>query len=196
MQSTVNAEVLSAQWQNVLLLDPKDGSDPYLLRFADTRVLPALATLPEPTLWLTLTNNITRWVTIDRSGKLLNLPRAANNSPLADSKPDELSSKNLAHLLRCGQADSVINAIASQVPDLLPVKEHAQFYANVAQACDLAEQFGVDGFPDVVALAIASQLSQGKLMTDSRVLELLKQRTWSAGKLGYALMDFLPEEVL
>jgi Domain of unknown function (DUF4123) len=196
---SMDAPVLRAQWQDCLMLKMQDGGEPYLLRFADTRVLPALVTLPSKAIWQTLTQSLRQWIVINRAGALVALSiepvDTSRTSVKTTDQSTELSHEDLQHLLSCGLADSVIDAIAEQLPELPPEQQRAGFYVLVSQACALAEQHRVEAFPDVVALAVASQLTQGEILGDKRVLALLANHEWTSGQLSDALIDYLPEEI-
>lgn len=147
LQSQVSPEKSCEHWQQCLMLKTTDGSAPYLLRFADTRVLPALQTMPGSTLWNILTQSVSQWFIGARTGAIqrLDLAKIAPTTLANDGSPDgdatdiELTDKDLTHLLREGQPDSVINAIAEHFPELLPERKHAIFYSHVAQVCALAQ---------------------------------------------------------
>lgn len=200
LSSESAAQTLRTQWQSCLMLPTAGDDEPYLLRLADTRVLPALASLPDKALWQALTHTIDQWWFIDRTGDLQALPVEATEKSISTRRggtlPLELSHKNLLHLLSYGQADSVVDAIAEQLPELLPERHRAQFHEHVARACALAERQQVEAFPDVMALAVASEITQGEILNDRRVLTLLTERKWADGQLSDALMDYLPEETL
>lgn len=200
LSSESTAKTLRTQWQSCLMPPTAGDDEPYLLRLADTRVLPALASLPDKALWQALTYNIDQWWFIDRTGDLQALQVEATEKSISTRRdgtlPLELSHKNLLHLLSYGQADSVVDAIAEQLPELLPERHRAQFHEHVARACALAERKQVEAFPDVMALAVASELTQGEILNDQRVLTLLAARKWADGQLSDALMDYLPEDTL
>lgn len=204
LHSQISAKELSEQWQKCLMLKTQDDSEPYLLRLADTRVLPALATLPGTALWQALTQAVNQWVIIEHTGMIqaLNLakrlPSTSSDEGNRDGDATEMAitNKDLHHLLACGQADSVINAMAEQFPDLLPEHEHAHLYNHVTQACKLAEQHGIDAFPDVMALAMASHLTQGQVLSNVHLVQRLQERKWQNGQLSEALSEYLSEEVL
>lgn len=203
LHSQVSAEELSEQWQKCLMLKTQDDSEPYLLRLADTRVLPGLATLPGTALWQALSQAVNQWVIIERTGMIqaLNLAKPVPSPSSDDGNRDgdaadmAITDKDLHHLLACCQADSVINAMEEQFPDLLPKSGHAKFYDHVAQACTLAEQHGIDAFPDVMALAMASHLTQGQVLRNLHLLQRLQQHQWQNGQLSEALSKYLSEEV-
>jgi hypothetical protein len=197
----VGADAVVELWQKYLMLKTANDDAPYLLRLADTRILPALATLPTPALWVALTSTTLQWLYIHRDGTLnalsLSRPERAPVSVApshAENKKIELRDKDLQHLLHWGQADSVINAIAEHFTDLLPTQHHATFYRHITQACALAEMHHLEAFPDILALSVASHLTQGQLLDDERLLVLLQDRQWVNGQLNEQLTPLLPEE--
>ena len=143
---------------------------------------------------------------VDRTGALLELqiepsqtPEHTENTDDTDDTNDqivELTDEDLSHLLKSGQADTVICAIEDQLPELLPERQRSQFHKRVEVACELADRHQVDAFPDVVALAVAGQLTDGGIYEDEALLKLLAERRWTSGQLNDALIEFLPEEAL
>jgi hypothetical protein len=196
----VEANELCAQWQRCVMLQTAGDNDPYLLRFADTRVLPALVTLPNQNLWRALTESISQWSVVDRTGALLGLQLDAQGTQVqtdnADGEMLELTDPDLSQLLKSGQADSVINAIEDQLPELLPERKRAQFHERVQIACEFAGRYQIDAFPDLVALAVVGHLTAGGIYEDAAVLKLLSERRWINGQLNDVLSEFLPEEAL
>jgi hypothetical protein len=194
-----SASELRVRWQHCLMLQTDGESEPYLLRFADTRVQPALATLPNNEVWHALTQSVMQWLAIERTGALRALPLAnvtELNSKLSagESISTAIAPTDLHHLLKCGQVDSVIDAIADQLPELLPDKQRAHFYEQVAQVCELAEAHQIEAFPDVVALAVAARVTDGEILNDAKLPALLDGGQWISGKLSDALIELLPQE--
>ncbi len=197
--SNLDAEALCAQWQRCLTLQMPDDNKPYLVRFADTRVAPALASLPGQQLWLAMTQAVSQWLVVDRTAALLHLPintvEVAAKTAEASDAPIELTHEDLSHLLKCGQADSVINVIEDQLPELLPEQQRSQFHSQVVLSCALAERYAVVSFPDVVALAVAIHLTKGQILNDAALVTLLAEKRWATGQLNDALVEFLPEVI-
>lgn len=204
LHSKVSAKELSAQWQKCLMLKTTDDNEPYLLRLADSRVLPALATMPDTPLWQILTQSLNQWLIVGRTGAIHALPLPVRTSAtlFGDDKRDgeaadlEITDKDLHHLLIQGQPDNVIHVMAEQFPEVMPEREHAIFYAHIAQACQLTEQVGIDAFPDVLALAMASHLTQGQILKNAQVIKLLQERQWPSGQLSEVLDQYISEDVL
>ena len=204
LRSQVSAEELSEQWQKCLLLTTKDDSEPYLLRFADSRILPALSTMPDTPIWQILTQSVSQWLIVGRTGTIQALPLPEQESAITfrdqqqevETADVEITDKGLQHLLMQGQPDSVINVMAEQFPEMMPKREHALFYERIAQACKLAEKVGIDAFPEVLALAMATHLSQGQILKNTQVIHLLQERQWPSGQLSEVLNQYIPEEVL
>lgn len=186
---------LIEQWSPCLKVPLSDQDEPYLLRLADTRVLPALATSPNRALWQRFAHGVRHWWFIDRDGRPQSLPTDRGGSMNLKVDSDlTLSLKDLEHLLSRGLPDNVIATIEEQLPDLLPERGRAQFYALVAKACVTAERFGVESFPDVVSLAVASQCSHGSILDKPEVKTLLAEHAWTPGELSSELMHYFPEE--
>jgi hypothetical protein len=197
--SRESASEISARWQHCLMLQTDGEGEPYLLRFADTRVQPALATLPNKELWHVLTKAVTQWLAIERTGALRPLPLSSvteskSELSVGESISTELAPRDLHHLLKCGQADSVIDAIADQLPELLPDKQRAHFYEQVAQVCELAEVHQIEAFLDVVALTVAARVTEGEILKDAKLPALLAGGQWLSGQLSDALIELLPQE--
>ena len=197
-----SAEAMRQHWQGCVEVVTEDNAEPYVLRFADTRVLPAVATMPDQTLWRKLTHFVGQWLLIDRAGQLqsLNIPaeptsaQPTSTAHLIDGRPLQITTSDLGHLLRVGLPDNIIDAMADHLPDLLPERGQASFYETVCGACRFAEQHDVQAFPDVLALAVAAHATQGRLLADDRLPALVARRAWHAGQLGNALAELLPKD--
>jgi len=186
--TTKNMHVLKDELASKSLVHTADG-ERYLLRFADTRVLPALAAAFAPSSWAWLTHSLRAWSYIDRGGALRDLPLAQEG--ITPPSTFSLSDKELAGLLEHGQPDAVIDVLAEKMPDLLPQSQHAEFYARIADTCTLARTHDVDAFPDVVALATLACVTDGAALTDPALHTLLRKREWESGKLIEKLMAWV-----
>lgn len=200
LQTTVDAEELVRQWEKIFTVKTEDDDSPFLVRLADTRVLPALSTMPTDTLWSNLTQSVQDWLIVDRNGTLQTLSCLPSSPPhfVNGAKSNEhevgslvISNQNLTHLLQMAEPDSVINVLAEQFADLMPPSNHARFYTQIAQSCALAKQYHIDAFPDVLAMATASVLTQGTICNDSKFIAMLQTRQWSSGQLSTALQAFI-----
>lgn len=200
LQSKVDAATLIAQWRKCLMLTTPEDKEPYLVRLADTRITPSLATMPQPTLWAALSGSIEQWLIIGRQGALEKLKLiAAPSNPLDGPENDdiaiEITDADISHLLACGQPDSVINAMEDNFAEVLPSHNRSKFYQQVAQICQTAQHYRIEAFPDVLALAMANHLVGGELIQNKNLLARLKVHDWVDGALSNLLGDYMPESV-
>lgn len=166
-----------------------DDDQEFLLRFADTRVLPALPGALRPAYWDGMTCLLADWIVIDRAGKLQELPLRANRTPCKDKF--RLSSAEFAALVTNGEPDAIIDVIAESNPEALPEMRRSAIYDKVADACSFAHKHKVRAFPDLVALAYLALLNDGKGLRDPKLSEMLLCSQWKSGSLIDELTGFV-----
>lgn len=166
-----------------------DDGQEFLLRFADTRVLPGLPDALRQTNWDGMTCLLSEWLLIDREGKLQELPLCAHRAPLQGRF--QLSSAEFASLVTNSEPDAVIDAIAEGTSEALPEGNRATVYGTVANACRLAQRYKVHAFPDVVALAYLGLLDNGRGLRSAALTEMLASMQWEPGNLINSLVDFV-----
>ena len=166
----------------------QDGQE-FLLRFADTRVLPGLPTALRQAYWDGMTCLLFAWILIDREGKPQALPLSANRAPL--NGRFQLSPAEFANLVTNSEPDAVIDAIAEGNPEALPEKQRSTIYDQVAAACSFAHKHNVQAFPDLVALAYLALLNDGKGLRDPKLSEMLLRSQWKPGSLINESVDFV-----
>lgn len=186
IRSKLSAEAIRKQWQSILEIETEDAQT-FVLRFADTRVLPALIEIGE--VWQRVAGVIAEWQIIGRNGDLvaLELPRApdTNNAPL------RIDDKALAQLLKSGEADALANVLDEHFPELLPADQGARVYARLRQLLSLGEKYGIAGNTEFFALAVADFSTQNQLLEHPTFSSWLSQRPWQSMQLEDALGDFL-----
>ncbi len=200
LRSKVDAAVLVQQWQKCLMLTTPNDQEPYLVRLADTRITPSLASMPQTTLWKALTAPVDQWLLVGRQGELqtldpLTMSTFPNDAAAQDDGDIEISDADISHLLACGLPDSVINAINENFTAMLPAQNRSEFYQQVAHACQAAQDFNIEAFPDVMALAMAHHLANGELLKNPALQARLKLHDWADGTLSNLLGDYMPAEV-
>jgi hypothetical protein len=166
-----------------------DDEQEFLLRFADTRVLPGLAGALRQAYWDGMTCLLADWLVIDRAGKLQALPLRAGRSPLKGRF--QLSPAEFAGLVTNSEPDAVIDAIAESNPEALPEGPRAAIYNKVLASCSFAGQHNVLSFPDLVALAYLALLDGGKGLRNPKLSDMLLRSHWTAGSLINDLADFV-----
>lgn len=183
---------LRESWQNVLEIETEDGES-FLLRFADTRTIPAIAGVLPSCAWHRLSRNVGRWLYIDRSGKLQSLPPSTAESTPEDDKKNSIRITNeaLAELLESNQPDALADALNEHFPGLLPADDGALAHQHLTEVCQLAARNGIEAFPELTALAIAVFMGEGNLLADQRFTSWLARRDYPPGGLIDALSDYL-----
>lgn len=190
IQSARTAEELVEDWQGLLEVKT-DDEQAFLLRFADTRVLPQLARCTK-TLWADLSRNIDEWWIINRSGELEALPLLKSEAvPGSNFGRASINAKDFASLLESGLPDALADQLHEHFPNLLVERNGAANYQLLQASCDLAKRLGLEAFPEQMALSVAVLFSQGGLLEDPQFESWMKQKTWSDGSLEATLGDYL-----
>lgn len=161
----------------------------FLLRFADTRVLPGLSSALRPAYWDGMTYLLSEWIVIDREGNAKELLLRADRGPLESTL--QLSFAEFALLLANSEPDAIIDAVADSNPEALPETDRAAFYGKVVDSCAFAKTHNVHAFPDLVALAYLGTLNDGKGLKDPKLSEMLLRAQWTPGSLINDVADFV-----
>ena len=179
-------------WQPLLEVATEDGLN-FLLRFADTRTLPAIAEVLWKDVWPHLSDGIDQWLYPDREGNLraLDLPESKQSLREAPHSPIRITDKALDGLLRQGQPDALAQTLHEHFPDLLPTGDGAMTYKCLTDTCKLAETSGIEAFPELVALAVAILASEDNLLESPDFSAWLKEGAWAPGRFATALGDYL-----
>lgn len=174
------AQKLCDSWQNCLWAT-LDNETPYLLRFADTRVLPVLAQFLAPASWERLTDGVQRWHIVDRAGSLQSMPCGTGASPV--SGRIQLSQAELGALLDATLPDTVIDVVHQNMPDLLHQQRPSALHRRARLICDLATKHDVDALPDIVALMTFELVTGCNVAEEPKIGALLSSRKWERGSL-------------
>lgn len=188
IRSPLPASDLREHWQNLLEIETEEG-EPYLLRFADTRVLPTLARQKE--IWSRLAADVTAWWIVGRDGAWMALDMP--NSREDGDAPLRLSNESLQALLRAGEADAMAEYMHRYFPDLLTGRDGNANYQLLAQTTALCNAQGIDGTTDQYALGVAVLLTDGSLLNDSAFETWLLEKAWQVAGMEEALADWMEE---
>jgi hypothetical protein len=173
-------------------LYPNCGDDQHLLlRFADTRISCTLPQALSAGNWLRLTEPLTHWLHVGRTGELgsLMIPPEKEISP--EDEEMCLTRDEFEALLEFGQADSVINALYEHHPELMPHENKAALFSQMQSVCAFSCKHNITGFPDLVALALASLLTEQHILENERLRAYLETQQRSEGSLGRKLLEFM-----
>lgn len=195
VHSRIEVSALQSAWQSCLFVYTSDKLR-MLLRFADTRVSCGLPQALSQTHWTRLCQPLFQWLIVDRHGVLRPLPMAAlPDAPAHTDEPIELSDIEYAKLVAQGQADALVNALYEGIPEWLPQKNKAQLHGQMTQVVALVESFKIDKAPDQLALATATCVSHGALLTVPELTKVLANPAlWPNRSLYDALLPLLPGE--
>lgn len=194
--SAASAATLNADWIAYATAATPDD-DEYLLRFADTRVLPSLATHLRPAYWRGITLSVKAWFYVDRAGLLaqleLGMPEEVGSIPdprVQAAGRFVMSQGEFAALVSAAEPDAVIRALERSNPDILPPQNRALCYDQVAAACRCAGRHRIEAFPDIVALATYALLAGAEALTAPVFVALLDSRAWESGRLIDAIVEY------
>ena len=188
MGTTASVSAVTTNFRQFANAAANDGQE-FLLRFADTRVLPGLPAALRQAYWDGMTCLLSQWILIDRRGGLQELPLRAGRAALQGRF--QLSPAEFAMLVTNSEPDAVIDAIADGNPEALPGGSRAAIYDAVAGSCSLAQKYKVQAFPDLVALAYLGLLTDGQGLRDPLLNEILLGTGWRAGSLIEQLADLV-----
>ncbi|SOZ34154.1 DUF4123 domain-containing protein [Cupriavidus neocaledonicus] len=149
-----SAERLVKLWQPCLQPVIAGDDTPYLLRFADTRVLSALPVVLSLEGWNRLTAPLAQWHLVNRQGGLdvlaLTEPRAELEA--YRDEPLMLSQEELDRMLDAAMPDAVLDLMYREA--LLPDIGKAEAYRLVARCCEVARMHQAEAAPDIALLAL------------------------------------------
>jgi hypothetical protein len=196
LASPFDAKSLKEQLIPFLQAECEDGQR-FVLRLADTRILPMLIGVLDKTQLAPL-SAITNWWSIDRNGELEKLQ--IQDKVICDrSIPPvtfpilPLANSQFSTLLDAAEADSIIEQLRLVTPEHCAAFEPGDLHRFVSKQLRYAQLFNVEYTPDRVAYCIGAFNMQGKLHENRYAKAMLDERTWRSGDLAGALAE-LPEE--
>lgn len=192
IQTHRTTEQLSEDWQAFLEVETSDEQR-YLLRFADTRVLPEIARCT-PRLWSALTANIGAWWMINRAGELESLPlKKTTAAATQETALNHLEDPEFSCLLESGLPDALADRLNEHFPELLSERSGFANYQLLLATCALAKRHGLESFPEQMALSAAILFSNGKLLTQPEFTVWLEKKSWGTNALEDALGEYLEQ---
>lgn len=191
LKAACPAMQLSDDWQGLLETET-DGKERFLLRFADTRVLPTLALID--IIWNRLAAPVSAWWIVGRNGQWQPLPQPATR--IYDHEPLAIDEGAYAQLLSAGSADAMAAYLDEHFPDLLTGRNGYANHLLLEQLANLCERSGIDGSSEQHALAVALMLTEGRLMETTGFTEWLAEKPWPTGGLEDALEIWMAERGL
>jgi len=115
--------------------------------------------------------------------------------PQADRALDhefvQVDDKALSRILESGQADALANLLHENFADVLPADQGASVHRRLAALCALAAKCGMESSTDLMILAVAVFVSDGRLLENEKFVNWLKERPWTSGGFADAVDQFV-----
>ncbi|EEG09512.1 conserved hypothetical protein [Pseudogulbenkiania ferrooxidans 2002] len=170
--SRLSAHALRDSWQRSLSATTEDGQW-HVVRFADTRIAASLPQVLSAAAWQRLCQPLEQWLIIDRNGQLLSL--ALPPKILSPDARDawQLSAQEFAALMQTAQADVLADQLHEEFADLLPTSG-ALLHGWLLRTADLLSTYRIEGAPEQLTVAVSVCHSQGSLLDDPRLIQMLE----------------------
>lgn len=163
------------------------------LRFADTRITPALVDTLDPHQRRALLEPIGGWYIIGRTGELTSLDTSttATGAMSKVEQPLSISDEQFARLLSASEPDTIIETMTIVAPETLTDKTPGDVFSIVRHHCLIADRHGIHANDDRTRLALLG-LSLPPGATESEPMLTILGRV-SRGEHFSALLDELPD---
>lgn len=190
--SSMSIEDLARAWRRCIAPEVP-GTEPMLLRFADTRVTTVLPNCLTSANWSFLCRPLKQWWIIDRSGALLELPKpsCAGDAEHPADHTFALSDDELHRLVHAGLPDALIQTMCDQLPEMVPDQDRVAYHALMKKVVELADEHSIDSYPDTYALAVFSVVAGEEALSDATTIDLLKAKAWPTGQLAKKLTEIM-----
>lgn len=170
-----------------------DDEQGFLLRFADTRILPILDSIlcnEKASGWR---HGIWHWWLPDRAGNLISLPNYESDQHLHGPAEKCLSVPQILfnQLIDAGESDAILDAISDQNPDLLKNKTPSALYELMERLSKPINKFEITYFSDKVMFCTTALATTEYFYTQKNFNSILRAAAWVPGKLGdaFAFID-------
>lgn len=188
--SPLSTNELIQTFQSFIEVATDDGQQ-FLLRFADTRILPVLDRILCKENNLEWRYGIAHWWQANRKGDLLALPDKDKDAKTTDKKTLVLrmSDTSFNDLIDAGENDAIIDAIHDQNPDLLSDYLPSNVYAVIDDLKPPMTEFQITNFPDRVMFCTTALATSKYFYLQKDFNTLLISHAWQTGKLGAAFSN-------
>lgn len=194
--SALDLESLKAHFAPFLHAETEDGQR-FILRFGDTRILPALTSILDSEQRATLLGPIAHWWVINRMGQLSTLPlrheETCEASATTSSSVLMLSTRQFSFLLDAAEPDAIIDQLQLIVPEQCAARQPGDLHRFIDEQLQHATRLGVARTPDRIAYCVAAFNTNGTLHEIPYAERLFKEKSWQQGDLASALAE-LPDE--
>ncbi|MBT0963128.1 DUF4123 domain-containing protein [Denitromonas iodatirespirans] len=135
------------QW----LADAQGTDDTRLYcRYADTRILPNVLSVLDPTQSAWLARTIRRWAWVGRDGTLESIDFTPTDSaaPRHDETRIHFDDAQFGTLMQAAEADTLFDDLHDQSPEIIPTADPATLWRRLDALLDIARTHGIDDAPD------------------------------------------------
>ncbi|MES2162852.1 MAG: DUF4123 domain-containing protein [Pseudomonadota bacterium] len=188
--SELNLDALAQTFKAFLEINTADGQS-FLLRFADTRVLPVLDSVLRDECGDLWRKGVAYWWLPGRDGNLHTMP-AHHWSGDQEDRADNtvvLSQDAFNRVVSEGDADAILDVIADQNPEVLSQARPSENYCAIRRLVPKMAELGVESFPDAVVFCTTALLTTENFHLHRDFNALLANKKWVPGKLGEALFE-------
>lgn len=165
-----------------------DDEQGFILRIADTRILPALDSILSKEMIAGWRKGISYWWLPSREGVLTALPKYYMEDKNFDPKQRTLTlqKKPFNSLIDAGENDAILDAIFDQNPDLLMDIRPSDAYLIVQFLKEKVAEFCIHSFPDIVMFYTTAFATSPHFYMQRDFNSVLRSGAWAKGKLGEA----------
>jgi hypothetical protein len=167
-----------------------DDGQRFLLRFADTRILPVLDGILQDEKNRSWRSKIEHWWMPDRTGQLAALGAPENGNDF-DGQVDKLTlnKKSFDALIDAGESDALLDVIFDQNSDLLMDRLPSNAYIVVEKLKLQMQGFKIENFSDRVMFCTTAFAVGECFYMHPDFNKVLQSAEWLPGRLGDALSE-------
>lgn len=175
--------------------DARDAEgESLLLRLADCRSVAVLARVLTPAQWQGLTQPLAAWLIVDREGHWQAMPLAGEQDRNAETPPAQppmtLTDVQVQAMAEAAEPDALLNHMATHDGAQLPKSATPSWaHAFSVSVLSLADQHEVGNLEDKLSLLRAAWFTQGKVLDEHGLMELLALKEYTKGQLGHAILE-------
>lgn len=188
--SELDLDALAQTFKAFLEINTADEQN-FLLRFADTRVLPVLDSVLREECGDQWRRGVAYWWLSGRDGTMETMP-AHHWSGDQEDRADNtfvLSQDSFNRVVSEGDADAILDVISDQNPEVLSQAKPSENYYAIRRLVPKMAELGVGNFSDAVVFCTTALLTSENFYLHRDFNALLAAKRWAPGKLGEAFFE-------
>lgn len=188
--SELDLDALAQTFKAFLEINTADGQS-FLLRFADTRVLPVLDSILRDECGDLWRRDVAYWWLPGRDGNLQTMPVHHWSGGQEDREDNTfvLSQDSFNRVVREGDADAILDVIFDQNSEVLSQAKPSENYYAIRRLVPKMAELGVENFSDAVVFCTTALLTSENFYLHRDFNALLAEKKWIPGKLGEAFFE-------